>query len=59
MKTPSVSTSSFNKTKMKDIQSTDTAWKMSITNKAPFYAGREARAGEDGLSSPAREANCQ
>lgn len=45
MKTPSVSTSSFNKTKMKDMQSTDTAWKMSITNKTPFYAGRGARAG--------------
>lgn len=37
MKTPSVNISSFNKAKKKDIQGTDTVWKMLIINKAPQW----------------------
>ena len=37
MKTPSVNIFSFNKAKKKDIQGTDTVWKMLIINKAPQW----------------------
>lgn len=60
MATPSVSISSFNKVKKKDIPNTETVWRMFITNKAPLSAARsKSRLRGFAWSVPAGEANCQ